>query len=98
MAEETTARMAEATITDEMIASMQEKVGVSLRIGHSINNEDATRLAIAKFAGGIGDTNPLWTDDEYAKQTRFGGIVAPPSWVLCCFSGLQFGWPGLGSS
>jgi acyl dehydratase len=97
MAEETTARMAEATITDEMIASMQDKVGVSLRIGHSINNEDATRLAIAKFAGGIGDTNPLWTDEEYAKQTRFGAIVAPPSWVLCCFSGLQFGWPGLGS-
>ena len=77
MAEETTARMAEATITDEMIASMQDKVGVSLRIGHSINNEDATRLAIAKFAGGIGDTNPLWTEDEYAKQTRFGAIVAP---------------------
>jgi acyl dehydratase len=22
--------------------------------------------------------------------------VAPPSWVLCCFSGVQFGWPGLG--
>ncbi len=34
---------------------------------------------IAKFADAIGDPNPLFSDEAYAKKTRFGGIVAPPA-------------------
>jgi len=92
-----TARMAEATLTDEMIEAMKAKIGVDLRIDHSTNNEVATRLAIARFADGIGDTNPLWRDEAYAVGTGYGALPAPPSFIICCFSGLQFGWPGLGS-
>ena len=91
------ALMAEATLTKEMIDSMRAKVGTSLRIDHSMNNELATRLAVARFADGIGDNNPLWLDAKKAGDSSYGAPVAPPSWVLCCFSGLQFGWPGLGS-
>lgn len=91
------ARMPEAVITDEMIAGMQEKVGAQLRIDHSINNEEATRIAVAKFAGGIGDVNPLWTDAERGSASAYGAPVAPPSFVIACFSGIQFGWPGLGA-
>jgi len=61
-----------------------------------INNEQATWTAIRKFADGIGDANPLWTNAEYAKNTRYGMQVAPPSWIFACFSGLQLGWAGLG--
>jgi acyl dehydratase len=89
--------MAEAVITDEMLASMRAKAGVALRIDHSVNIEEATRLAIVRFAGGIGDGNPLWTDAAYAAASPYGGLVAPPSFVIGCFSGIQFGWPGLGS-
>jgi len=89
--------MPEAVITDEMIASMQAKVGVELRIDHSVNNEEATRIAVTKFAGGIGDINPLWVDPEHARSSAYGAPVAPPSFVIACFSGIQFGWPGLGS-
>ena len=92
------AKMVEATLTDEMIASMKEKIGLDLRIDHSIFNEEATRIAILKFAAGIGDINPLWIDAEYATKTSYGGIAAPPSFVIGVFSGLQFGWPGLGSA
>lgn len=91
------ARLPEAALDDAMIESMRSKVGVELRIEHSTNNRDVTRLAIEKFAAGIGDTNPLWTDEAYARGSAHGGPVAPPSWIICCFSGLQFGWPGLGS-
>lgn len=91
------ARMPEAIIDDEMIASMKAKVGIQLRIGHSINNEEATRIAVTKFAGGIGDTNELWTDAERGKASDYGAPVAPPSFVIGCFSGIQFGWPGLGA-
>lgn len=35
--------------------------------------------AIRKVAQAIGDPNPLWQDEEYAKKARYGGIIAPPS-------------------
>jgi len=89
--------MAEAVIDDAMMESMRAKIGVDLRIGHSVNNEEATRIAVAKFAGGIGDINPLWTDAERGTRSDYGAPVAPPSFVIGCFSGIQFGWPGLGS-
>lgn len=27
------------------------------------------------------DTNPLYTDEEYAKKSKYGGIIAPPTMV-----------------
>lgn len=94
---EPAAVMPQAIITDEMIASMTAKAGAALRIDHSVNNELASRIAVTKFAGGIGDINPLWTDQDYARNSPYGAPVAPPSFVIGCFSGIQFGWPGLGS-
>ena len=40
--------------------------------------------AIKKYAHAIDDHNPLYWDDEYAKNSRYGSIVAPPGF---------FGWP-----
>jgi acyl dehydratase len=39
--------------------------------------------AIAKFARAIGETNPLYFDEGYARTTRFGGIIAPPTYASC---------------
>jgi acyl dehydratase len=97
MAEEQLALMPQAELDEGMLAAMRAKTGARLRIDHSVNNDVASRIAVAKFAGGIGDINPLWTDAEYGKHSPFGGPVAPPSFVIGCFSGIQFGWPGLGS-
>jgi len=95
MAEAEEAKMAEGVITEEMIEEMRSKIGLKLRIEDSITNEEATRLAIKKFTYGIGDQNPLWCDGEYAHKTRYGNIVAPPSWIISVFSGAQFGWRGV---
>lgn len=97
MTTDTEARMPEAVIDDAMIDSMRAKAGLRLRIAHSVNNEEATRIAVTKFAGGVGDTNELWTDEARARASDYGAPVAPPSFVIGCFSGIQFGWPGLGS-
>lgn len=35
--------------------------------------------SIRKFADAIGDPNLLYRDEEYAKSTRFGSIIAPPT-------------------
>jgi acyl dehydratase len=37
--------------------------------------------AIRKFARAIGETNPLYFDEAYAAKTRFGAIVAPPTFL-----------------
>lgn len=33
---------------------------------------------IKMVAEAIGDPNPQWQDKEYAKKTKYGGIIAPP--------------------
>ncbi len=34
---------------------------------------------IQRYARSIGDLNPLYFDEEYAKKSRFGGLISPPS-------------------
>ena len=40
--------------------------------------------AIKKFADAVDDCNPVYWDEEYAKNSRYGSIIAPPGF---------FGWP-----
>lgn len=47
----------------------------------SVVNEMATADLIRHYADAHGDRNPLWRNPEYAKSTRWGGIVAPPTFT-----------------
>jgi acyl dehydratase len=42
-----------------------------------ISQHDIRRWAIYS----VGDDNPLWSDSEYAKRTRWGGTIAPPTFL-----------------
>ena len=33
---------------------------------------------IRRHTEAIGDPNPLWRDEAFARKTRYGGIIAPP--------------------
>ncbi len=35
--------------------------------------------AVRKFAEAIGDPNPLYIDEEAAKESRYGRLLAPPT-------------------
>jgi acyl dehydratase len=89
------AKMAEGLITDELVEEMRGKAGLKLRVENALFNEYATKDNIRKFVDGIGDTNPLFRDEEYAKGTRYGSVIAPPSFVFSVLAGVQFGWRGL---
>lgn len=91
-----TAELARGKFTDEMLAGMRALIGTELRTDDCINNEYATRLAILRFAEGIGDGNPLWTDPSYAAASAHSGLIAPPSFIFCCLGSVQVGWRGLG--
>jgi acyl dehydratase len=88
--------LARGKFTEEMLAEMRALIGTSLRTDACLNNEWATRLAILRFAEGIGDDNPLWTDAEYAAASPHGTLIAPPSFIFACLGSVQVGWRGLG--
>lgn len=91
-----TRELAQGKFTDEMLSYMRSMIGTELRTDGCVNNEFATRIAIMRFCEGTGDDNPLWTDAAYAAGTRFGGLIAPPSFIFACLASVQFGWAGLG--
>lgn len=37
--------------------------------------------AIIKFAEAIGDDNPVFNDEAAARDTRYGGLIAPPTFL-----------------
>jgi acyl dehydratase len=43
--------------------------------------EELGRASIRYFARAIGDANRLYTDDEYARQYGYDGVIAPPTLV-----------------
>ena len=45
---------------------------------------EVERGAIKKYAKAIDDQNPLYWNDEHAKNSSYGSILAPPGF---------FGWP-----
>ena len=53
--------------------------------------------AIRHFCQGIGDPNPLYQDESYARQTKFGTIIAPPCFLYSVYwcSGRTGGLPGV---
>jgi len=44
-------------------------------------NTQVTRDSIRHFVDGIGDINPLFRDRNYALKTKYGRIIAPPTFL-----------------
>jgi len=36
---------------------------------------------IIRFAQAIEDPNPLWNDEKQARRSRYGGLIAPPTFL-----------------
>jgi len=63
----------ESAITDEM------KAVIGVESEPSVY--EIERSAIRRWAEAIGDPNPLYTDEEYAKSKGFRSLVAPPGFM-----------------
>ena len=78
----TTDRAGYGVLSDESFERSRQRIGIPLRISPAHITEvtaDATR----HFAYGYGDDNPLYCDPEYGKNTRWGGLIAPPNFTYC---------------
>jgi acyl dehydratase len=85
-------------ITEEGLADLRTRIGVKIENTVEPWNYEATRDAIRHYAHGIGDDNPLWCDPDYAAKTKYGAIVALPSFLFSMsriVSGYCGGLPGV---
>ena len=85
-------------ITDETLSDLRRRIGVPITDTQEPWCHEATRDNIRHYAHGIGDDNPLWCDPDYAGRSRFGAIIAPPSFLFACdriISGYVGGLPGV---
>ena len=93
-------KIAEGKITEEALERLRSRIGTYNRpsfYGMGTLHESATRDNIRHFVRGIGDPNPLWVDAEYAQKTRWGKIIAPPTFLYSVYwtSGRTGGLPGV---
>ena len=63
----------QSVITDEM----RSVIGVE----SEPYSYEVDKNGIRKFAEAVGDPNPLWTDELYARKTMYGGIIASPTFI-----------------
>ena len=75
--------LSEGKITDEALEELQRRVGSKFKIDpfHSLACADTIR----HYVDGVGDVNPVYRDPEYAQKTRYGKLIAPPSWLYSIF-------------
>ena len=69
-------------ITEEGLTDLRKRIGVKITNTVEPWNYEATRDGIRHYAHGIGDDNPLWNDPDYAAKTKYGTIVALPSFLF----------------
>ena len=85
-------------ITQEGLDALRQRIGVKIGVTVEPWCYEATRDNIRHYAHGIGDDNPLWCVPEYAAKTRFGDVIALPSFLFATsriISGYVGGLPGI---
>lgn len=88
-------KLAEAELTPEALETWKERVGAEMRVGNTFN-QTVSYEAIRNFVNGIGDSNPLYRDRDYAQKTHYGALIAPPNWFYSVFpTWVAEGLPGL---
>ncbi len=75
----TTSLDTKGKITEEGLRELRSRIGSYYKV--TLGNIEVTVDMIRHFATAVGDLNPLWIDEAYAKKTRWGGIIAPPGYL-----------------
>ncbi len=63
---------------------LPEEVSQFIGTAEDVRTFEVEKGAIRRFADAVDDQNPLYRDEEYARNSRYGSIIAPPGFL---------GWP-----
>src|ERR1700722_3771511 len=88
-----------ADISEEMVSRAESLIGVWLRrdVHWPAMSEDLAPIDIRRWAHySVGDDNPLWSDHEYAMRSRWGCVIAPPTFLYSVDTTIVApGFPGI---
>jgi len=79
--------------TDLELTRLRDKIGQVVKISEPPFLTEVTRDSARHWAWATGDRNPLYTQEDYAKQSIHGGLVAPPT-MLYAFDRMSIGYRG----
>ncbi|MCU1692384.1 MAG: hypothetical protein JWM64_1475 [Frankiales bacterium] len=68
-------------LTEDAVARSRQRLGVPQPQFGPPHNYEVTWDGSRHFAFGYGDDNPLYCDPAYAAGTRWGALVAPPTFL-----------------
>lgn len=72
----------EILIPTETMSALKGFVGQKFRVDErDFDNTEGTRDNFRHWAKAAGDFNPLWHDDDYARNSPWHDVIAPPSWL-----------------
>ena len=80
-------------IKDEELERLRARIGKTIEIKEPPFLTEVSRDAIRHWAWATGDRNRLYLDEDYAKSSRFGGLIMPPC-MLYGFSRASIGYRG----
>jgi acyl dehydratase len=83
----------EAYITDEALNALRAKLGQVISSSHTPYLTETSRDAVRHWAEGIGDMNPLWTEESRGRNSAWGKSLCPPT-MLYAFDRLAIGYRG----
>ena len=66
-------------LTDGSFVRARQRIGIPQVLRNPPHNFEVSEDGSRHFAFGYGDDNPLYCDPAYAKQTRWGNLIAPPT-------------------
>lgn len=69
-------------ITDADVERARAQMGIPAYQRDKPWNRVPDASSISHFAFGIGDDNPLFHDVDYARHTRWRGLIAPPTYLV----------------
>ncbi|WP_063039171.1 FAS1-like dehydratase domain-containing protein [Nocardia pseudovaccinii] len=68
-------------LTDQAIERSRRRLGIPNPQRNPPHNYQVTWDGVRHFAFGYGDDNPLYCDPDYAARTRWGSLIAPPTFL-----------------
>ncbi len=68
-------------LTESGIEQLRQRIGIQYNQPRPTHNWEVTWDGCRQYAYGYGDDNPLWCDPDYAESTRWGGLIAPPTFL-----------------
>ncbi len=76
--------------TSELSPELRKYIG-RISSGFVEAIEEVNKPMIRIWCEMVEDSNPLYTDEEYAKKSEYGGVVSPPTMLMTW--GLPPEWP-----